>query len=85
MQKREAIALFGTTNNDLAEALGKGKSAISLWSDKLTPDQYNMVVGAAVRRGIVIPGHLIDNLPDRPKRPANVTVCAVCREKIKGA
>jgi transcriptional regulator with XRE-family HTH domain len=47
MTKKEAIQIFGKTQVDLAKALGKTKSAISQWPDKLTPDQVRMVLGEA--------------------------------------
>ena len=61
MKKSDAIKLFGTTLKDLGEALGgRGKSAISQWPDVLDEDKKNMVIGAAVRKGIKIPDHLLD-------------------------
>lgn len=60
MKKKEAIKLFGSTLTDLGNALGgKGKSAISQWPDELTEDQKNMVIGAAVRKGIEVPEPLL--------------------------
>jgi UTP--glucose-1-phosphate uridylyltransferase len=60
MRKKEAIKLFGSTLSDLGNALGgKGKSAISQWPDDLSEDQKNMVIGAAVRKGIKVPESLL--------------------------
>ncbi|MCK9394189.1 MAG: Cro/CI family transcriptional regulator [Methylobacter sp.] len=60
MKKKEAIKLFGTTLTDLGNALGgKTKSAISQWPDDLSEDQKNMVIGAAVRKGIKVPESLL--------------------------
>jgi UTP--glucose-1-phosphate uridylyltransferase len=62
MKKKDAVKLFGNTLSDLGKALGgKGRSAISQWPEDLTEDQTNMVIGAAVRRGIPIPDSLIKN------------------------
>jgi len=56
MTKKEAIKLFGTRLEDLGNAVGgRGKSAISQWPDILDEDKKNMVIGAAVRRGITVP------------------------------
>jgi UTP--glucose-1-phosphate uridylyltransferase len=60
MKKKDAIKLFGSTLTDLGNALGgKGKSAISQWPEELTEDQKNMVIGAAVRKGIKVPKSLL--------------------------
>lgn len=60
MKKKDAIRLFGSTQEELGKALGgRGKSAISQWPDDLSEDQKNMVIGAAVRRGIKIPKELL--------------------------
>jgi hypothetical protein len=56
MKKDDAKNLFGGTLESLGKALGnRSKSAISQWPDELTEDQVNMVIGAAVRHGIVVP------------------------------
>jgi len=61
MKKSDAVKLFGTKLSDLGSALNnRGKSAISRWPDELDDDQTNMVIGAAVRRGIKIPRNLLD-------------------------
>jgi hypothetical protein len=61
MKKQDAIKLFGSTLEHLGKALGgKGKSAISQWPEILDEDKKNMVIGAAYRRGIKIPDHLLD-------------------------
>ena len=52
MKKVDAIKIFGRKQKDLARALGCGNSAISQWGDVLTERQKNIVIGAAVRRGI---------------------------------
>jgi hypothetical protein len=63
MKKQDAVKLFGSTLSDLGKALGgKGRSAISQWPDDLTEDQINMVIGAAVRRGIYIPESILKNI-----------------------
>lgn len=60
MKKRDAIKLFGSTLEDLGKALGnRGKSAISQWPEELDEDKKNMVIGAAVRRGIKVPDELL--------------------------
>lgn len=59
MTKNEAIKLFGKTLQNLGDALGKTKSAISQWPEELDEDKKNMVIGAAVRRGIPVPEHLL--------------------------
>lgn len=60
MKKQDAIKLFGKTLQDLGNALGgKGRSAISQWNDDLSEDQKNMVIGAAIRKGIQVPEHLL--------------------------
>ncbi len=55
MTKKEAIYIFGKTQVDLANALGKTKSAINQWDDNLTTDQTRIVIGEAVISGIEIP------------------------------
>jgi len=63
MKKQDAVKLFGSTLSDLGNALGgKGRSAISQWPDDLKEDQINMVIGAAVRRGIYIPERILKNI-----------------------
>lgn len=60
MTKQDAINLFGTRLSDLGDALGgKTKSAISQWPDVLDVDKKNMVIGAAVRKGIQVPDYLL--------------------------
>ena len=55
MTKTQAISLFGKRAVNLADAVNRKKSAISQWPETLNEDQINLVVGAAVRRGISIP------------------------------
>jgi UTP--glucose-1-phosphate uridylyltransferase len=55
MKKSEACKLLGGNQTKLGKILGRGKSAISQWPDELTEDQTNLVIGAAIRRGIKIP------------------------------
>lgn len=55
MKKEQAKKLFGGTLTDIGNAIGRTKSAISQWPEELTDDQINLVLGAAVRRGIDIP------------------------------
>jgi len=61
MRKSEAKKLFGEKYVDLARAVGRGKSAISKWPDDLTEDQINLVIGAALRKGIKIPKKFINS------------------------
>jgi len=61
MKKQDAIKLFGTRLEDLGAALGgRGKSAISQWPEILDEDKKNMVIGAAVRKGIAIPKEFLN-------------------------
>jgi len=63
MKKTDAINLFGTRLSDLGNALNnRGRSAICRWPENLDDDQINMVIGAAVRRGIKIPRQLLDSI-----------------------
>jgi UTP--glucose-1-phosphate uridylyltransferase len=55
MTKNDAKKLFGNRFQDLANAVGVGKSAISQWPDELNETKKNIVIGAAVRKGIQIP------------------------------
>lgn len=62
MTKKEAVLLFGNRLEDLGKALGgKGKSAISQWPEILDEDKKNMVIGAAVRKGIPVPQHILNS------------------------
>jgi transcriptional regulator with XRE-family HTH domain len=49
MTKTEAIAIFGTRQIDLADALGVTKSAISQWPEELDTATADRVIGAATR------------------------------------
>ena len=60
MKKQDAIKLFGKTLDDIGNAVGRGKSAISQWPDDLNDDQKNLVIGAAVRRGIKVPKEFLN-------------------------
>ena len=51
MTKREAIAMFGSTHQALADAVGVTRAAITQWPDELRVDQIDRVIGAAVRLG----------------------------------
>ncbi len=59
MTKKEAIYLFGTRAQDLADTLSRGKSAVSQWPQQLTKDQCAMVIGYAVIKGIQLPADLV--------------------------
>jgi len=59
MTKQQAVDIFGGKAVYLANALGKGKSAISQWPDILDQDKTNLVIGAATRKGIKLPKALI--------------------------
>ena len=58
MLKSEAIQIFGETAVDLAKAVGLTKGRISQWDDELTQKQSDLVIGAAIRLGKIIPDHL---------------------------
>lgn len=49
MTKKEAIALFGKRQIDLADALGITASAVSQWPDPLDSATRDRVIGAAIR------------------------------------
>lgn len=55
MTKREAAALFGGKDADLARALGMTRAGIWRWPAELTSDQQDRVLGAAIRLGKPIP------------------------------
>lgn len=59
MKKSEAKELLGGTLTRMGAAINRGKSALSQWPDDLTDDQINLVVGAAVRKGVRIPDDLM--------------------------
>lgn len=59
MKKQDAINLFGGKSINLANAVGKGKSAISQWPEILDEDKKNIVIGVAVRKGINVPKELL--------------------------
>lgn len=59
MTKDQARNLFGKHFKDMAFALGVGKSAISQWPNELDETKKNLVIGAAVRKGISIPTDLL--------------------------
>lgn len=59
MTKKEAIKLFGTRQIDLAIAINRSRSLIANWGDELNEDQKNIVIGAAVRKGIEVPKCLL--------------------------
>lgn len=62
MTKREAVSLFGSPRL-LAEALVVTPQAIYQWPDKLSLDQADRVIGAAVRLGKI-------KTSENPKRSA---------------
>jgi len=49
MTKSQAIRLFGTRHQDLADALGVTRQLISSWPQELTRDQEDRVIGAWMR------------------------------------
>lgn len=49
MTKHEAIRLFGTRHQDLADALGVTRQLISSWPHDLSRDQEDRVMGAFLR------------------------------------
>ena len=49
MHKSEAIRLFGTKQQHLADALGVTRQLISAWPDELRPEQVDRVLGAFLR------------------------------------
>jgi transcriptional regulator with XRE-family HTH domain len=51
--KTEAIALFGTTQQDLAIGVGVTRGRISQWPEILTRKQADSVRGAAMRLGFL--------------------------------
>lgn len=51
MTKTEAIALFGSRQQDLADAIGLSRTAITQWPERLRQDQIDRVIGAAMRLG----------------------------------
>lgn len=51
MTKSQAISLFGTRQQDLADAVGVSRSAIAQWPEDLPQRQIDIVVGAAYRLG----------------------------------
>ena len=53
MTRKEAIALFGTTQADLARALGLTRGRIAQWQEELTQAQEDRVMGAAIRLGLM--------------------------------
>jgi transcriptional regulator with XRE-family HTH domain len=55
MTKTEAISIFGTRQQDLADAVGVTRSAVAQWPESLPQRQIDIVVGAAVRLGKPIP------------------------------
>lgn len=59
MTRTEAIRLFGRTQKDLANGINRSRSLIAMWKEELNEDQKNMVIGAAVRKGIVVPKELM--------------------------
>lgn len=55
MTKKEAAAIFGGTQVQLAEALGLTKQAINAWPAQLRQAHIDRVVGAAVLQGKSLP------------------------------
>ena len=53
MTKHEATKIFGGTQSALAAALGVSRSAISQWPEQLSQRQADMVLGAALRLGLL--------------------------------
>lgn len=51
MTRTEAIRIFGSTQSDLARAVGLTRGRIAQWPEVLTQAQTDRVIGAAVRLG----------------------------------
>ena len=62
MTKTEAIAIFGSRQQDLADAVGVTRSAVAQWPEELPQRHVDIVVGAAVRLGrLPCPGRYQDS------------------------
>lgn len=70
MTKDEAVALFGSdaTQADLGRALSMTRQAISRWPHRLSDDQIDRVLGAALRLRRPIPRHLLARVRRRESR-----------------
>ncbi|WP_081953440.1 Cro/CI family transcriptional regulator [Mycoavidus cysteinexigens] len=54
ISKQQAIRVFGSGAN-LGRAIGITRSAISQWPDRLDQRQTDLVIGAALRLGKLLP------------------------------
>ena len=52
MKKSDAIELFGS-GAALGRAVGLSRGRIAQWPERLSEDQTNRVIGAAVRQGLI--------------------------------
>jgi transcriptional repressor of cell division inhibition gene dicB len=58
MKKSDAIKLFGG-NNKLAKALGKTPGAVSQWTEEMSEQRINEIIGCAARKGINVPSEFL--------------------------
>lgn len=54
MTKHQATQMFGGTQAAMARALSVTRAAVSRWPDKLTNEQADRIMGAAMRLGLRI-------------------------------
>lgn len=62
MTKKEAIKIFGSTQRDLAEAVGRSHQCVKQWPNVLDIDRVRTVLGAAILLGKDIPKDAIQDL-----------------------
>ena len=63
MTKNEAIAMFGGTRSALADAIGRDRLTIYRWPEQLEQDQVDLVMGAALRLGILPGAEAVNPVP----------------------